>query len=186
MLPPIRLSSYPVQPQSVFLVEVTIRQLLSIAIDHSLPTELPEGEVGVTVTLARVEERVLVVAITLSLENNPWYEGHATYAGRFHMSEAVPPEEMEQAWQYVASELAPITLYPFLRELLLNLTGRTLAPSVVLPFAPVPLSPGELNIPTTDAEQRVMQFGGSGTFKRHQTEGEGQTTTKRRTTRRKA
>lgn len=166
MLPPIRPSSFPVQPASVFLVDVALRPLMPIDLEEpAAPGELGEGQVGVTITLGRVAERLLVVTVTLHLENNPYYEGHATYGGRFQMSESVPPEEMEETWRQVARELAPVTLYPFLRELFLNLTGRTLAPSVVLPFGPIPLE-GEIEIPTTDAEQRVLQFESSSTYRK--------------------
>jgi preprotein translocase subunit SecB len=166
MLPPIRLSSYPVRPVSVFLVDVSLRPLMPIDLEEpAAPNELGEGQVGVTITLGRVAERLLIVTVTLHLENNPYYEGHASYGGRFQMSESVPPEEMEETWRQVARELAPVTLYPFLRELFLNLTGRTLSPSVVLPFGPIPLE-GEIEIPTTDAEQRVLQFESSSTYRK--------------------
>jgi hypothetical protein len=158
---------YDVQPERVFLLEVNIRTSgFAISDDEIEGREIEEGEIGVLLTLGRPTERTLVVCITLEFENSRWYEGTTTYGAEFRMAEHVPPEAMESTWRYVASELAPITLYPFLREVLLNVTGRTLAPKLVLPFAPLPLEMGNLEIPTTDAEQRVMQFEASGTFRR--------------------
>jgi hypothetical protein len=167
----IRPPRFDVHPERIFLVGVSIRHTIDPT-DVTLPTEaqLGEGEIGVMLTLARPSDRVLIVLLTLTLENSPWYEGDATYGGEFRMAENVPPEDMDETWRYVARQLAPITLYPFLRELLLNVTSRTMAPKIVLPFAPVPLETGEIEIPAADSEQRVLQFEGSGSFKQPSSE----------------
>jgi hypothetical protein len=167
--PVIKPAPYDVQPERIFLLEVNIRHLVeSSGFTPAQEGEIEEGEIGVVLTLGRPSDRTLLVCITLQIENSRWYEGATTYGAEFRMGEDVPPEAMESTWRYVVSQLAPITLYPFLREILLNVTSRTLAPKLVLPFAPLPLEIGDLEIPTTDAEQRVMQFGATGAFSRGQ------------------
>lgn len=164
--PLITKAPYDVQPERVFLLEVNIRTTGFALADREIEEgDIEEGEIGVLLTLGRPADRTLLVLITLTFENSRWYEGTTTYGAEFRMAEHVPPEDMESTWRYVASELAPITLYPFLREVLLNVTSRTLAPKLVLPFAPLPLEMGNLDIPTTSAEQRVMQFEASGKFR---------------------
>jgi hypothetical protein len=94
---------------------------------------------GLELGLSRPSPLELAVSLTLSVEQGLPYELLVAYGARFAMDEAVPEASREQEWRDVAFRRAPALLYPYVRELVSNLTGRGADPPLLLPELPEPL-----------------------------------------------
>ncbi len=75
----------------------------------------------------------LVVALTFSMDQDLPYSVGVTYAAHFEMDESVPEESREEEWKEVAYRIGPALIYPYIRELVTNLTSRWYDPALVLP-----------------------------------------------------
>lgn len=107
------------------------------------------------VDLALIRERALdlTVHLTVATAADAAFALSATFGADYRMSQEVPEEERDALWRRTAYELAAPLLYPYLRELFRDLTGRSLATSIDLPLVPVPLgvSPENQAIPAPPA-----------------------------------
>lgn len=86
---------------------------------------LPEDAgFSLDLAVARPARRRLSVAITLTGGPGLPYELSVVYAAHFEMDESVPRERWDAAWRDVAYVRAPAILFPYLREIVWNLTSR--------------------------------------------------------------
>lgn len=117
-------------------VAVTLHQVLFS--DRFLTEEeaeqLPEFA-GFTFSLAldRPDPLHLNVALTFSAEEELPYDLEVTYGAHFEMSPSVPEGRRDEEWEHIAFRVAPPLLYPYIREIVSNLTSRWYEPALVLP-----------------------------------------------------
>ena len=78
----------------------------------------------------------LSVALTLSSESGLPFDLAVTYAAHFRMEASVPAGEREGVWREVAFQQAPDLVFPYIRELVSNLTCRWGEAPLILPAAP--------------------------------------------------
>jgi hypothetical protein len=147
-------SSYPVvRPLRVYLVRCSL--------DGQGPTQGAANPTAFVVDLALVRESAveLSVHMTVSTAREAPYAIAVTYGADFRLSEQVPESDREVVCRFTAYELAPPLLYPYIRELFADLTGRSLAPAITLPFLPVPLDlpPGEQEVPAPPSGSETGQ-----------------------------
>lgn len=74
--------------------------------------------------VARTSPRRLSVAITLTGGTGLPYDLSVTYAAHFEMRGSVPRERWDAEWRDAAYVRAPAILFPYLREIVWNLTSR--------------------------------------------------------------
>lgn len=93
--------------------------------------QLPEfAGFDFSLALDRPSPRRLVVALGFALDDGFPYDVSVTYAAHFEMDESVSEEE----WKDIAYRVAPALIYPYIRELVSNLTSRWYEPELVLPY----------------------------------------------------
>lgn len=119
------------QPVAFTLHEVLFAdRFLSVEEEEQLPEF---AGFGFSLALDRPSPRRLVVALTFSVDEELPYDLGVTYAAHFEMDESVPEESREEEWKDVAYRTAPALIYPYIRELVSNLTSRWYDPALVLP-----------------------------------------------------
>lgn len=94
---------------------------------------------GMELEVSRPAALRLSVALTVFGEEGLPYNLLATYAAHFAMHPSVPEASREAEWREVAFRRAPALLYPYVREVIANLTGRGAHPPLLLPELPEPL-----------------------------------------------
>jgi preprotein translocase subunit SecB len=126
---------YPVTPTRVYLGHV-----------HFSPPVADEGQrppdaaaFYIDLEIARPSPLELSVALTVTTSDEYPIHFTATYVADFRMAEAVEEDQQEDWWINTAYGLAPNLLYPYIREMFVNLTARSSWGSVTLPFMPIPL-----------------------------------------------
>jgi hypothetical protein len=100
------------------------------------PGEIPsidEAPLAVSLAFGRTRPDRLTIAIGVTLEIESPYRVEVMYAGEFVMHPDVPEEQREDKWKRAASSLAPVVLYPYIRETIQNLTARSQSEVLVLP-----------------------------------------------------
>ncbi|HEX5725614.1 MAG TPA: hypothetical protein VFX98_09120 [Longimicrobiaceae bacterium] len=119
------------------------------------PAEVPaprRGEVlgfGTQLEVSRPAALELVVALTFSGDEGLPYRFLVTYAAGYELDGSVPAAERDEAWLDAAATRAPALLYPYVRELVANLTARRGDLPLLLPEIPggLDFSGSELRIP---------------------------------------
>lgn len=140
--------SYHVRPLRMYLVHVHFDSSseepeLEHEMDEAPPP--PEGTFRVRLGLVRLAAMELSVELTVETSSASPVLFSMTYAADFQMHPGLPEAHREDVWRHVAYYLAPRLLYPYVRELITNLTSRVLSAPIALPFSPIPL-----NIPASE------------------------------------
>ena len=100
--------------------------------------KLPEAaEYSFDLEVARADSLGLGVALTFSVGEDLPYDLVVAYAGHFQMNESVPEDRREEEWREFALKTAPTLIYPYVREIVSNLTSRWYDAAVELPYVPV-------------------------------------------------
>ena len=139
---------YHVRPLRMYLVHVHFDSSLPEGEPENDPEEaapLPEGAFVVRLGLVRLAAMELSVELTVETPSAVPVMFSMTYAADFEMHPGLPEAHREAMWRHVAYYLAPRSLYPYIRELVTNLTSRVPGGPILLPFSPIPL-----NIPVSE------------------------------------
>ena len=121
--------------------------------EPSLPDEEPGAwsdatEFEMWIGLYRHSLRRLSVAVNLDSKANAPAEFSVSYAGDFVLDEQCPEEQIDNAWQSLAFDVAPKLVYPYIREEVSRLTAHSRVGMLVLPVLPLPVTrPRDFRIP---------------------------------------
>lgn len=150
----IRLASFRASTEDIFLVHARF-------LDRAGPSRevapLP-AEVGMALNLAfhRHSLRRMVIALGVTIPLDHPYSIEVMYAGDFVMADDVGASDVEDEWRRTAAQLAPIVLYPYLRELISDLTRRSQAEPLTLPvlaFSGIDVEAIEFPAPPSDVDE---------------------------------
>lgn len=129
-LPP--LDAFRVRLQDAYLVHA--RFLDKVRPYKAVPVLPDELAVDMSVSFARGSLRELTVALGVTVPLNTPYVVEAMYAAAFVLSDDIAEADVEEHWKQTATRLAPLVLYPFLREVVSDLTRRSKAEPITLPI----------------------------------------------------
>ena len=129
---PLQLDNFQVDLVDVHLVHA--RYLDTEEPRHEPRTLSEEVPIGLQMAFDRPASDELTIALTVRIEVERPYRIEVTYAGHFVMSAEVEEANRDVTWRRTATELAPIVLYPYIRELVTSLTRRGRAEPFVLPI----------------------------------------------------
>lgn len=119
------------QVEEIFLVHARF-------LDPTPPREpakpIPE-EAGVTVSIAldRHALRRITVVVSAHVEFQNPYRVEVIYGAVMSLADDVPDDSIDDYLRQCAGVLAPVVLYPFIRELVTNLTSRSRSGGFLLP-----------------------------------------------------
>jgi preprotein translocase subunit SecB len=103
--------------------------------------------------------RRLTIAIGVVFDIEHPFRLEVMYAGEFEMSDEVLVDDRESHWRKVAAQLAPVILYPYIREVVHNLTGRSQSGELVLPVLSfLGMAEEELEIPSPPEDSSQMEL----------------------------
>lgn len=127
-------------------------------------TGVPElaGRTQYKLTLNRLKPLELGVQFGVSVVNVPGLTLRATYRMIVSLREGSPEaRDPERAFRGVATRIAPVAMYPFIREALLSAAQRALLPPIILPIMNVGLlwDPKEIKVPEVDSGAEQMSEG---------------------------
>lgn len=124
------------------------------------PDEAPgswsgETEFELSISLYRQSLRTLTVALNLKSGEHAPAEFSVSYAGDWSLGEQYPQDQIDDAWQALAFDVAPNVLYPSIREEVSRLTAHSRVGMLVLPVLPFPLRrPADLQVPAAPGDRR--------------------------------
>lgn len=153
MTEPIALAQFRVQVDDVFLVHARF-------LDPTVPSEptvpVPrENPVNLSLAFHRHAIDKLTVALSATAGFEQPYRLEVIYAGTFSLSDEVPSDEVEESWRRCAAQVAPLVLYPFIRETMANLSSRSRAEAFILPIIAFQgLDPDTVRIPKVPRSPR--------------------------------
>jgi preprotein translocase subunit SecB len=140
----------------VSLTDVTLHHVLFS--DRNPPAGEPDDPpeyAGFSLELEAVRASALhlAVALTLSARSGLPFELSVTYAAHFEMDASIPAQRRDAVWRDV-SRRAPEILFPYIRELVTNLTARWGEAPLLLPPDPEQLgwTPRVPDIPPAPAD----------------------------------
>lgn len=125
------LPAFKANVHNVYLLHA--RFLEGVQPSEPIPPLPQELEIGLNLAFARRSVRELTIALGVTVPMTRPYSVEVMYAGDFALSDSVPDEEVEAHWRQTAATLAPIVLYPYIRELVADLTRRSQAEDLTLP-----------------------------------------------------
>lgn len=124
------------------------------------PIEIPpitEAPLTFSIALGRTRPDRLTIAIGVNVAIQQPYLVEVMYAGEFTMHPDVPLEDRADIWKRAAAHLAPIVLYPYIRETIQSLTLRSQSEVLILPVLSFQtVAPDEIELPPLpdeDADQ---------------------------------
>lgn len=165
VLAPISLDNFRVDLVDVHLVHARYLDTESPSVQPRAITD--EVPVGLQMAFDRPAVDRMTIALTVRVEIERPYRIEVTYAGQFIMDDTVSEDEREEVWRRAAAQVAPIVLYPYIRELVSSLTNRGRAEPFVLPVLSfVGLRNEDLQVPPPPHEQQL----GLGVEEREHTE----------------
>lgn len=94
------------------------------------------ARLSVDLELVRTSPLHLTVALTLQGTSGLPYLLRVVYVADFEMDADVPEDRRDEAWREAAFVRAPRVLYPYVRELVANLTARAEDAPLLLPDDP--------------------------------------------------
>jgi preprotein translocase subunit SecB len=154
------LPEFRVTVENVYLVHA--RFLDTVGPDPAEASPLGETPFSLSFAFGRTRADRLTIAIGVTLQVERPYHVEVMYGADFVLNPDVPESEREATWRKAAATLAPVVLYPFIREMIHNLTSRSQAEELVLPvlwFGSV--SPEEIELPPApDSHEGQMELGG--------------------------
>jgi preprotein translocase subunit SecB len=117
--------------EEIFLVHA---RFLDSTPPHGAAEPLPD-DAGVTISIAldRQELRRITIAISAHVEFQTPYRVEVIYAAVFRLSDDVSEDAVDDYLRQCAAVLAPVVLYPFIREIVMNLTSRSRSGGFVMP-----------------------------------------------------
>jgi preprotein translocase subunit SecB len=120
------------QVEEIFLVHA---RFLDPSPPRGPAESVPDGA-GVTVAIAldRQELRRITVAVSAHLEVHQPYRVEVVYAAVIRLADDVPEDQVDAYLRQCAGVLAPVVLFPFIREIVVNLTSRSRSGPFVLPI----------------------------------------------------
>lgn len=147
------LGNFRVQVDEVFLVHARFLDTESTGEARTpVPVNTP---VSLTLAFHRHALNRLTIALAVEAEFSKPYRIEVIYAGTFRLTDEVPPDEIEESWKRCAAQVAPIVLYPFVREIMANLSSRGRSEPLVLPILAFQgLDPETIKIPKAAPPQR--------------------------------
>lgn len=100
--------------------------------------------------LGRPSGNELVVQMTFRFERLHGLRLELTYG--VHFRRTAPVEDEDRYWRDVATQVAPVVLYPYVRETVTALTSRAAVPPVILPIVNFKtlIDPASLDIPRAE------------------------------------
>jgi preprotein translocase subunit SecB len=116
--------------------------------------------VQVSLGLTRLSASRMIVALSAANAEDAPYQVSVTYAAEYEALKELPEEELDRVWRHLAVQIAPGVLYPYLRELITNLTSRSAAYTLNLPLIPLPLGIQEedLQLPEITGDRAEMDL----------------------------
>jgi preprotein translocase subunit SecB len=113
------------------------------------PVILDEVPLSMRFAFVRPNPRKLVMAMICEIETEKPYSLEVMYAGEFTMDDDFPEDAIEDTWKTFSAEVAPIILYPYVREFVSELTNRGRAASLTLPvlFHGFRIDPESIELP---------------------------------------
>lgn len=143
---PLRLGNFRVRLRNAYLVHALFADTQSPYVQPAAPAN--EVPVELRIGLFRPSQTLLTVAVTVTVQLEEPFEVQATYAGEFELDEDVAEDDQERTLQICAAQLAPLVLYPYLRETVMNLTSRARGDTAVLPILSfATTNPEDIKIP---------------------------------------
>jgi preprotein translocase subunit SecB len=142
------LERFPISVTNVYLVHCHFIDRDSPESDPS-PVVMDEVPFSIKFAFVRPSLRKLVMAMICQIETEKPYALEVMYAGAFLMEESFPIDSIETTWKSFAAEVAPVILYPYVREFVSDLTTRGRAASLTLPvlYVGLGLDPDTLILP---------------------------------------
>jgi hypothetical protein len=98
-----------------------------------------EPEIAVSLGLLRRSALHLSVALRVQTPDDAPVHLDVTYTADYEMDEGVSEEQRDTEWRHIAYSVSPGLLYPYLRELISNITSRWRGGPIVLPLIPLPI-----------------------------------------------
>lgn len=127
----IRLANFRASAQHIFLVHA--RFLDRGGPSRDVVARPQEVEMALSLAFHRHSSRRMVIALGVTVPLDYPYSIEVMYAGDFALADDVDAGDVEDEWRRTAAELAPIVLYPYVRELVSDLTRRSQAEQLTLP-----------------------------------------------------
>lgn len=139
--------------------------LKDMPIESATPAE---GSVKINLRLYRLSRERLGVELSAQVEDIPSLHVNATYRAMFELEQ--PPEsdrEVENAVRNIGVQLGPRVLYPFVREVISDVTLRAGLSPFILPIVNLDelLKPEAIQVPSFPAERKSVERGAKPTRK---------------------
>jgi len=146
-------------------VQLTALFLRSLRFERLPQNEAPaptSGELDANIGLGvgRPARDRLNVELSVAFETPGAARVEVTYLAQFRRASDAPAETPEEDyWRAIAAQVAPVVLYPYIRETINSLTGKAGIPSMILPVVNfrAMFDPAEIAIPSFDDEELQPQ-----------------------------
>jgi len=153
---PIILTAYRVQLEEVYLLHARYLDTVSPQLTEvpELPDEFP---VNLSLAFDRATWNRLSVALTVDLAISRPLRIEVSYAGVFVLQPEVRRRDADSVFRKAAAEVAPVVLYPYIRETISNLTLRGRSGGIVVPILGfTPITEQNIEIPAAPRLSRSV------------------------------
>ena len=124
------------------------------ASDDEIKAFIDDWEVLVGLRLVRHSPIHLDVTLSVAVPEGAPLMLEVSYVVEYEMNPNVPEEERDAEWLAIAYQIAPGLLYPYLREMVSNITSRWRGGPLALPLIPLPIAypEDEVAVPPAPAD----------------------------------
>ena len=136
----------PVELAGLVLLQLHFEKL---ARDTSADTS-PSSPLNLTLAVAEVSASRAVIDVTFALRVEKAFDVTVAHRVVFRLPADRPqPDNIEDHWRQVAARLAPVVVYPYVREVVSSVTAKAGMAAATLPVLNVgaALDPATLNMP---------------------------------------